>query len=368
MLFVAFFSLATYTVVTLLAPLPAQVAIPGLSQEVPVQFVVGIAALLFAYLVDWITTEVRQKREGAVLITGCDSGMGEATALHLAGRGFHVYAGCYMNESEEKLRKQCIELHGTDEKLTFLRLDVTNDESIEAAFKFVKASLVGKGPGLIGVINCAAVAYTFPIEYLPMKYYRRQMDVNFFGYVATTQKFLPLMKEATFNKPNVRRGRVIFVGTGGGVMTPTPALCSAYMASKWAGESFIQVLRQEMFLQSQRIDACMINPGVIGPTQLKDAGKKIAASLFAEAPKEAHAEYGWLYDKFADFNDKQPPTGSPHDIATAIEECLTVGRPVINNCVGIDSKITHHLWLVPSRLMEMFIRVHIFGDWRWNTN
>lgn len=57
------------------------------------------------------------------------------------------------------------------------------------------------------------------------------MDVNYFGYVRTTQKFLPLIKDAVAN-PAARRGRVIFVGTGGGVLTPAPALLSAYMGSK----------------------------------------------------------------------------------------------------------------------------------------
>ena len=59
------------------------------------------------------------------------------------------------------------------------------------------------------------------------------MDVNFFGYVNTIQSFLPLVREAT-EKPNARRGRILMIGTGGGVPGPSPPLISAYMSSKWA--------------------------------------------------------------------------------------------------------------------------------------
>jgi hypothetical protein len=46
-------------------------------------------------------------------------------------------------------------------------------------------------------------------------------------------------------------------------MSPAPALLSAYMGSKWAGEAYIQVLRMEMQLRNIRIDGSMISPGFI---------------------------------------------------------------------------------------------------------
>ena len=45
-----------------------------------------------------------QPVEGAVYVTGCDSGMGETTAFHLAKVGYHVYAACYLAESFEKYK------------------------------------------------------------------------------------------------------------------------------------------------------------------------------------------------------------------------------------------------------------------------
>lgn len=111
----------------------------------------------------------------------------------------------------------------------------------------LETKLAELGIGLVAVINCAGVGYTGPAEFFPLDMYRRQWEVNFLGYVAVTQAVLPLIRRAT-TVPTSRRGRVVFVGTGGGVMSPAPALLSAYMASKWAGEAWMQCFRMEMQL------------------------------------------------------------------------------------------------------------------------
>ena len=100
-----------------------------------------------------------------------------------------------------------------------------------------------------------------PAEYLPLHSFERQIKVNLIGYIATTQAFLPLIK-ASADK-DTRRGRLMYVGTGGGVPATSPALISAYMASKWGGEAFQQSVRLEMQLRKLPIDVVMINPGKI---------------------------------------------------------------------------------------------------------
>ncbi len=73
------------------------------------------------------------------------------------------------------------------------------------------------------------------------------------------QAFLPQIKAAAA-KPGARRGRVVFIGTGGGVMSPSPPLLCAYMASKWSVEAYCQTLRMEMQMRELPIDVCMLNP------------------------------------------------------------------------------------------------------------
>lgn len=325
--------------------------------------VVGLGALAVSFIISYMTSGKRQPRVGAVFITGCDSGMGEATALHFAGIGFHVYAACLFKDSEKKLLEKVKQKHGTTEKVTFVQLDVTSDESVQSAFDLVSATLGEKSPGvngLVGVINCAGIAVTGPIEYLPIDMYKRQLDVNFFGYIRVAQKFLPLLRK-TVENPQARRGRVVFIGTGGGVITPTPGLLSAYMSSKWAGEAFIQVLRAEMALQKKRIDSCMLNPGVVKPTGLADGGRAIMEKFFASVDPKAKDEYKWLFDRFDDFNAEQPGS-HPHNVALAMEEIMTTPFPQINYCVGFDSKAANFLGYLPSSFTEWLYRAAIFKE------
>lgn len=77
----------------------------------------------------------------AVVVTGCDSGFGKGVATKLASKfGFHVFACCYSTET--KGYKELQELSKTSKgKLDLLLLDVTSDESVQAAFEFVKQNL-----------------------------------------------------------------------------------------------------------------------------------------------------------------------------------------------------------------------------------
>jgi NAD(P)-dependent dehydrogenase (short-subunit alcohol dehydrogenase family) len=214
-----------------------------------------------------------------------------------------------------------------EDSIELVALDVTKTASIAAAVKAVEASLESNGitPGLVGVINCAGIAIPGPCEYLPMSMYRQLFDVNYFGYVEVTQAFLPLLK-ASQALPDSRRSRVIFVGTGGGVMTPAPALLSAYMGSKWAGEAYIQCLRMEMQLQKLRIDGSMIAPAFIKPTNIVEAGKVFVDKLWAAAPPRARVEYEEWLIRFQNYNAAQKGD-SPSFIAEAMEEAMLAGRP-----------------------------------------
>ena len=77
----------------------------------------------------------------AVLVTGCDSGFGRGVATKLANKfGFHVFACCYSSQTNGY--KELQELSKTSKgKIDVLLLDVTSDESVEAAFEFVKQNL-----------------------------------------------------------------------------------------------------------------------------------------------------------------------------------------------------------------------------------
>jgi NAD(P)-dependent dehydrogenase (short-subunit alcohol dehydrogenase family) len=321
---------------------------------------VGIAGAIATQTAICLSKPARQPCTGAVFITGCDSGMGQVTAIHLSTLGFVVFAALFKPENEQSLRELVTAAGGNNDKFFCVALDVTKPESVTAAVDTVKDHLSTLGVGLFGIINCAGLGYTGPAEYFPMAFYRNQMEVNFFGYVAVTQALLPLVREAT-SVAGSRRGLVVFVGTGGGVLTPAPALLSAYMASKWAGEAFIQVLRMEMQLTNQRIDACMVNPGFIKPTALMSVGKELLEKVWKAMDPRARTEYEGLVDTFLKFSEDQPGT-HPRYIAKAMEDALTAGRPNSSYKVGIDSNVSPYVGMLPTRVREFIVRKSMFGQ------
>lgn len=90
-----------------------------------------------------------------MFVTGCDSGMGETTAYHLAKVGYHVYAGCYFEESFKK--------YESFKNITPIQIDVADEKSVEKAASAVDADIKkskGAIKGLYGVLQCAGIAYT----------------------------------------------------------------------------------------------------------------------------------------------------------------------------------------------------------------
>src|SRR5437868_12669786 len=121
----------------------------------------------------------------SVVITGASTGIGEASALRLAGMGFRVFAGVRKQADADALLQKSARLQP-------IMLKVTDATSIAAAERTV-ADAVGER-GLAGLVNNAGISVAAPMELVPLDELRRQMEVNFIGPVAVTQAFLPLIR------------------------------------------------------------------------------------------------------------------------------------------------------------------------------
>jgi NADP-dependent 3-hydroxy acid dehydrogenase YdfG len=187
----------------------------------------------------------------AVLITGCSSGIGEATARRLAGHGWSVYASARRLESIDHLA-------GAGCKL--LQLDVCDEQSMRAA-----VATVEREHGAVGVlVNNAGYSQGGPIEQVPLEAVRRQFETNVFGLIALTQLVLPAMRKQHW-------GKVVNIGSMGGKLTlPGGGL---YHATKHSLEAISDALRFEV--RGFGIDVVLIEPGLI----TTEFGKTAAATV-----------------------------------------------------------------------------------------
>src|SRR4051812_20984500 len=104
------------------------------------------------------------KKANTVLITGCSSGIGHATAEHLAGKGYTVYATARRPESIEDLKQSGCRT---------LALDVTSEESMRAAVDEVGT--------VDALVNNAGYSQSGAVESVRMEDVRRQFETNVFG-------------------------------------------------------------------------------------------------------------------------------------------------------------------------------------------
>jgi len=227
----------------------------------PVSLVVNAAIMFIPHL------RPKHKRSGCVVITGCDSGMGQATVLHLAetndknsanGSYDKIFAACFNAKQGQAKLEELIKDKANMKFIQVVALDATKDESVKLAAKTVGDYCKEAKSFLAGVVNFHGIAYNGPISYMPLSLFQTQMEVNFFGNVRMAQAFIPLLRSRDNNATNFRR--LIFTGTGGGACSPCPPLLSAYMSSKFAGEAMAQVLKQELFMTQG--DAPEINVSV----------------------------------------------------------------------------------------------------------
>ena len=172
-----------------------------------------------------------------ILITGCKGGIGLDAAKRLAARGHTIYATVHSEGSVGSVKTA---FGAGAANVTVEKLDVTDAADREKASKW----------DIDVLINNAAIGDSGPLAEIDLDRIRRVLDVNIFGALELTRKFIPRMAER-------KSGRIIFIGSMAGLM-PTPFL-APYGMSKFALESIAFSLRTEM--KPFGVKVVMVNPG-----------------------------------------------------------------------------------------------------------
>jgi len=184
-----------------------------------------------------------------VLISGCSSGIGLATAVFLAKdaeKRFKVYATLRNLAKKEQLEEEGKDCLG--DTLIIKQMDVCSDESVEKAVKEVLDA-----EGKIDVLfNNAGVSVYSPVECVPISIAQDMFNVNFFGTLRLIKAVLPSMKAR-------QSGHIINNSSVGGIVG-IPFL-DIYSASKFAVEGLSESMAP--LLQQFGIRYTLLEPGPI---------------------------------------------------------------------------------------------------------
>jgi NAD(P)-dependent dehydrogenase (short-subunit alcohol dehydrogenase family) len=269
----------------------------------------------------------------AVLITGCSSGIGEATARRLAAGGWTVYASARRLESIEHLR---------DAGCLTLALDVTDEDSMRAAVDEIE-----RAEGAVGVlVNNAGYSQGGAIEQVPLEAVRRQFETNVYGPIALTQMVLPAMRSQ-------RWGKIVNIGSMGGRLTfPGGGL---YHATKYSLEAISDALRFEV--KGFGVDVVLVEPGLIttefANTAVAKAGEATGEGPYAEFDVKLAALTTGVYE-----GPMRRLGGGPDVVAKAIEKAISRRRAPTRVPVTASARLSIlQRKLTPDRLWDAAMRV-----------
>jgi NAD(P)-dependent dehydrogenase (short-subunit alcohol dehydrogenase family) len=261
-----------------------------------------------------------------VLITGCSTGIGRATAERLVDDGWNVHATARRPESIEELEKRGAKAHA---------LDVTDERSMAKAVEEVETD------GPIGaLVNNAGYSQSGAIETIPMDSVRRQFETNVFGVMRMCQLVLPGMR-------GEGSGRIVNLSSMGGKLTFPGG--GVYHATKHAVEALSDALRFEV--REFGVDVVIIEPGLI----ITEFGETAAGSV---GEIEEHGPYSKFNSDVAKVtaNAYTGPMArfgaGPEAVAGKIAKALTVRRPSTRYTVtpsatamlGMRRLMTDRMW------------------------
>ena len=256
------------------------------------------------------------KASKVALGTDASSGMGKDFARRLKSEGYLVYGAARRVEKMDDLKKDGI---------IPVKMDITDAGDIDA----VADKIITEQGRLDVLVNNAGFGLYGSIEEIGMADARYQFEVNFFGLVALTKKFLPLMREQ-------KSGAIFNISSmGGSLYTP---LGSYYHATKYALEGWSDCLRLEM--EPFGLKIVIIKPGMIA-TEFEGL---MVASL---EKYSGHGPYANMVEGYKKTLGPGVAASPPRVISDLIIKALHSARPKTLYVAGkfVKPMLFIHKWL-----------------------
>ncbi|MQY22086.1 SDR family NAD(P)-dependent oxidoreductase [Nocardia macrotermitis] len=247
----------------------------------------------------------------AVLITGCSSGIGRATALALVRAGLPTWASARRVETLGELAAAGCRT---------VQLDVTDEESRIRAVRAVEAE-----HGAVGaLVNNAGYAQMGPVEEVSIDDLRRQFETNVFGLVHLCQLVLPEMRAQ-------RHGTIVNIGSSAGLIASP--LSGAYCMTKYALEALSDSLRLEVGRFGVRV--VLVEPG---PVRSEFAVTGMRTMPETDGPYGAHKAN---LTKFMEHTTQSGSRGIPEaaTVAGVVAQAITGRRPKARYPIGAETRL-----------------------------
>jgi NAD(P)-dependent dehydrogenase (short-subunit alcohol dehydrogenase family) len=242
------------------------------------------------------------------VVTGANSGIGRATAIHLAAQGHTVFGTV---RSASKATKLMSMAGDAGVSVHLVELDVADDESVRAGF----AEILAATDGVVDVlVNNAGVGGNAVTEECPTTLYQDVFNVNVCGAVRCVQQVVPGMRAR-------QQGAIVNITSIAGRIAALAQ--SPYVASKWAFEGLSEGLAQELAPFGIRV--VIIEPGV---TKSAIFAKNI------DAPNQSGA-YDAAYRRLFQFYAAGLAHATdPFEVGALIHHAVTTNEPQLRYSVS----------------------------------
>ena len=263
------------------------------------------------------------EEHGAVLITGASSGIGRASAMYLAERGYRVVG---TSRSMERLEGLLDEASRRGLPVSGAELDINSDGQVER----VVPELASRHGGFGALVNNAGYGLWGPVGSLKTSELASQFETNVFAAHRMIRAVLPDMLER-------RKGTIINVSSVlGRLGTP---FNGAYVASKFALEGLSESLRTELWPFGVRV--AVVEPGLFKTEFISNQVTATEAdaedSVFSPFVRRYRRRSLAMHDRAAD----------PVRVARVIHKIIRSKRPAFRHPVSVEA----HLGGLGARLL-----------------
>jgi NAD(P)-dependent dehydrogenase (short-subunit alcohol dehydrogenase family) len=244
-----------------------------------------------------------------VLVTGAGRGMGVDIARAALGAGHRVVATA-------RNAQKVTDALGSHDDLLAIALDVTDPASVQTA---VDAAVERFGR-IDVLVNNAGNFYAGFFEEISPEDFRAQVDTNLFGPLNVTRAVLPVMRAQ-------RSGLVVTISSTAGLIGQE--FCTAYAASKFALEGFMESLTPEV--APYGIHTMVVEPGFFRTDLLTPESTSYAQPSIADyAERTEQTVTAWN-----GMNGQQG--GDPAKLAQALIGLATSDQPPVRWVAGADA-------------------------------